>query len=189
MKISKLGYTKKWVRFGIITEEEIGKQLEHFRQHHSVNEPENYRFSALTTWLENKTTLSNNDVENYMELVLEDSVPEMGGLAAKNMIENPLVSEAQFNIIKLQFSYFGDWTDKIIQKETLFRRLKNEKITASIFEECMFYKTEFEDSRLLIEIINTTKDLSILEMFETSTVGKRIKKLAAKKINKIKREQ
>lgn len=188
MKLSKLGYNKKWIRFGILTEENIAAQLAHFEE--SKGElPESYRYTSYLNWLGKKTSLSNREVEKYMELTLEDPNPEMAGAAAKALFESPLVTEAQFNILRLQFPAFGDWTDKVIQRETLNRRLKKEGITPELLHECLQFKNEFADNRFLVQIIEKTEEIDVLSTIKDAGVGKRIRTLADKKINKIIRSQ
>lgn len=187
MKLSKLGYTKKWIRYDFLTPELFEKQLNHFIASEEKVQ-ENYRFTTFVNWINDQTSISDRGLENYVELAVEDPNEYMAGSALKELIESPKISDKQFNHLKLQFSTFGDWTTKIITKETLIRRLNKEELSLELFEECLLYKTTYKDSRLLVSIINQTEDLNILSQFADSPVGKRIKTLADKKINKIIRQ-
>ncbi len=188
MKLSKLGYTKKWIRYEFITPEEFEKQLNHFLASEEKVQ-ENYRFTSFVNWLNSKEKLSDRELENFVELAVEDSNEHMAGSALKELIESPKITDKQFEHLKIQFSTFGDWTKKVVLRETLIRRLNNEPLSLELFEECLDYKNTFEDSRLLVSIIQNTEDLDILSRFAESPVGKRIKTLADKKINKIIRSQ
>ncbi len=184
MKLSKLGYTKKWIRYEFITPEIFEKQLNHFLASEEKVQ-ENYRFTSFVTWLDSKEKISDRELANFVELATEDSNEHMAGSAVKELIESPKITDKQFENLKIQFETFGDWTKKVVLRETLIRRLNNEELTVELFEECLGYKTDFEDSRLLTTIIKNTEDLDILSRFADSPVGKRIKTLADKKINQI----
>lgn len=184
MKLSKLGYTKKWIRYEFLTPEMFEKQLNHFIASEEKIQ-ENYRFTSFVNWLEQKDKLTDREIENFIELAMEDSNEHMAGSALKELIESPKISDKQFEHLKIQFSTFGDWTKKIVLKETLIRRLNNEPLTIELFEECLLYKTTFKDSRLLISIINHSEDMDILSRIIESPVGKRLKTMADKKINKL----
>lgn len=184
MKLSKLGYTKKWIRYEFLTPEMFDKQLNHFIASEEKI-AENYRFTSFVNWLDSKEKISDREMENFVELAVEDQNEYMAGSALKELIESPKITDKQFNHLKIQFSTFGDWTKKVILRETLIRRLNNEELSLELFEECLLYKNQYKDSRLLISIINQTEDFDILSRFAESPVGKRIKTLADKKINKI----
>ena len=187
MKLSKLGYTKKWIRYEFLTPEDFEMQLKHFLASEEKVQ-ENYRFTSFVNWLDSKDSITDRELENFVELAVEDQNEHMAGSALKELIESPKISDKQFAHLKIQFTTFGDWTKKVILRETLIRRLNNEPLSVELFEECLNYKTEFKDSRLLISIIQNTEDLDILSRFADSPVGKRIKTLADKKINKIIRQ-
>lgn len=187
MKLSKLGYTRKWIRYEFLTPETFKKQLSHYIASEEKIQ-ENYRFTSFVNWLNEKEEISDREVENFVELAVDDTNEHMAGAALKELFESPKLSDKQFENLKIQFSTFGDWTKKVVLRETLIRRLNKEELTIELFEECLEYKKSFEDSRLIVSIINSTEDLDILSRIKESPVGKRIKTLADKKINKIIRE-
>lgn len=187
MKLSKLGYTKKWIRYEFLTPEMFDKQLSHYIASEDKVQ-ENYRFTSFVNWLNDREKLSDREIENFVELAVEDANEHMAGSALKELFVSPKISDKQFEHLKIQFSTFGDWTKKVVLRETLVRRLNNETLTIELFEECLEYKKTFEDSRLLVSIITNTEDVDILSRITESPVGKRIKTLADKKINKIVRK-
>ncbi|MCH2226124.1 MAG: hypothetical protein MK066_15250, partial [Crocinitomicaceae bacterium] len=56
-----------------------------------------------------------------------------------------------------------------------------------LYKKCLDYKNDFSDSRPLIAMIKKTDDEEILSNFEENGCGKKIRTLAQKKLNQVKR--
>jgi hypothetical protein len=75
----------------------------------------------------------------------------------------------------------------MIKREVLNRRIESESITSEIYHEALEYKQEFDDNRPLINIIRKTDNQEILADFEENGCGKRVRTMAQKRLNQLKR--
>lgn len=184
MDILKLGYTKKWIDYNFLNEDTFSKQIVEFdKEEHKT--AEHYRYSSFVNWLEAKDELTNEEVNNYLELAVEDTDDRMSGSAIKDLFVSPKISDEQFEMIKLKLPQFGEWTQKLITREVLIRRVSRERISPELFKLCYDYKVKFKDNRLLINIIKKTNDSQCLSLFSELEVGKKLKTLAKNKLKKI----
>ncbi len=187
MKLAKLGYTANWIKFKLLDETLFNAQLEEFeadKDEHTAH----FRYNTFMKWFASKETISNREIDNFLLLAHEDEDQLMAGNAATKLFTSALISKEQFEILKIKLAEFGDWTTKLITRETLMRRLIDEELTFELYAECLEYKMKFDDNRLLVMIINQTDDLKILTDFTTNGSGKRMRTLADKKLTKINRE-
>lgn len=184
MNLSKLGYTKKWIDFNFLDEETLSKQLADFEKGGDKG-IEQYRYTSFQNWLEGKEKLTNIEVNNYVELANDDKDERMSGLAITDLFVSSKISNQQFDMIKLNLPEFGKWTFKLITREVLIRRIKNEELTSELFNLCYNYKKEYNDNRLLISIIKKTDNVEFLSLFAEIKIGKKIKTLASNKLNQL----
>lgn len=185
MDILKLGYTKKWIDYKFLTEELLSNQIVEFEKEEG-KPAEHYRYKSFANWLEGKKELTNEEINNYIELCAEDKDERMSGSAIKDLFVSQKISEEQFEIIKFILPEFGEWTQKLITREVLARRINRERISPDLFKLCYDYKVKYKDNRLLINIIKKTNDSQCLAFFSELDVGKKIKTLAQNKLNKLK---
>ncbi len=188
MDLSKLGYSSKWLKYGLLTKEKLDKQLEDFAKADVLN-TEHYRYHSFNEWLNSKSKLSDEEVAAYLELAKEDEEPIMAGNALGILFSSTILSRKQFDYIKSRLPEFGTWTKKLILRVTLQKRVESEDITEDLYKECLDYKKKFKDNRLLISIINVTDNQEILEQFKTNGSGKQIRTLAEKKLKKIQKKE
>ncbi|MFT5819344.1 MAG: hypothetical protein ACI8ZM_000567 [Crocinitomix sp.] len=187
MKLEKLGYTPKWIKFKFLNEAIFNEQIEELEKGESEN-IEHFRYYTFIHWLESKKTISNKEIENYLLLAHEDEDQLMAGSAVRSLFQSPILTDEQYKDLKEQLAEFGDWTKKLIVREDLTKRMAKEELTFEFYQECLAYKNKFDDSRLLVAVIAQTTDEKILLDFETNECGKRIRTLASKRLNKLKRE-
>jgi hypothetical protein len=184
MDTLKLGYTQNWIDYGFLDEETLGQQIIEFEKEKDKN-PEHYRFATFQKWLKEKDSRSNLEINQYLELAMEDADKLMAGNAVTNLFVSPIITDNQFETLTHKLQEFGDWTEKLITREVLSRRLQNEELSNNLFNLCYDYKKDFKDNRLLIAIIQKTDNPKYLSMFTDLDIGKKIKTLAQNKLNKI----
>ena len=180
----KLGYTKKWTEYNFLDEEILSKQIAEFEKGDGQN-TEHYRYTSFHNWLEGKKKLTNQEVNNYIELAKDDTNDRMSGSAIKDLFVSSKISNHQFEMIKTKLPGFGAWTKKLITREVLIRRLNKEELTLELFNLCFKYKMEFNDNRLLINIIQKADNVEFLSLFPELEIGKKIKTLAKNKLNQL----
>lgn len=186
MDLSTLGYTNKWIKYGFLTPTAFSTQLKAFEEKSNDN-AEHYRYLTFQNWLANKTSVTLKEIEQYFEIAKEDADPLMAGKALTDLFTASIISEDQFDWMKNKLPELGDWTEKLITRETLQKRLDNEVVSFDLYHECFAYKRKFKDNRLLFALIKKTDNQEILFQFESNDCGKQLKKLAAKKLAKLKR--
>lgn len=186
MSLAKLGYTEKWIRYKFIDEAIFKKQFDQFKEDSSFDTTK-LRYSVFMKWIESKETFTNREVKNFLELARHDEDIQMAGTALKELFLSPKISSDQFEMLVVKLPEFGPWTQKLIRREVLLRKLESEPITFAIYKRCLAYKNDFSDSRPLIAMIKKTEDEEILADFEGNDCGKKIKTLALNKLSQVKR--
>ncbi len=136
INLSKLGYTKKWVDSGLLTQDKLYNQLELFKTGDDTN-TEHYRYKTLTDFVENKDNISDIDLSNFLELTINDTDTSMSSSAIVKLLEKDYLTDKQFERVSASLSAFGDWTEKVIIRQKLVRRLKGEELTGKLFKESL----------------------------------------------------
>jgi hypothetical protein len=186
MKLEDLGYTKKWVDYGLLTEEILADQISEFQEGEDQN-LEHYRYGTFKSWLERKGEFTNSEISQFVELALEDSDQLMAGSAVKELFTHPNISDNQFILIKTLLPRFGNWTLKLIQREELKRRIENELLTEGLVRACIDYRQLFNENSLIELIIDKAEGIEILNLFTENDFGKGIRNRALEKIRRIKK--
>ncbi len=186
MELEDLGYTKKWVDYGFLTEEILDYQLSEFQKGEDQN-CEHYRYGTFKNWINQKSGFTNLEIKQFIELALEDSDLIMAGSAVKDLFTNPKISNHQYDLIKKELSKFGDWTIKLIHREGLKKRLESEPLTNELVHSCIHHLQSFNENFLIELIIDKADRIEMINQFTTSDFGKKIRNLANEKIECIKR--
>lgn len=186
MELRTLGYTPNWVDFNLLTEELLTAQLAEFAVDETKN-PEHYRYYTFVNWVDSKTKLTAKEIDQFLKLARADEDQLMAGSAVRYLFSSPVLSEKQFEGLKPKLALFGDWTKKLIERESLARKIRIGEINAEVYLASLAYKQKYDDNRLLVQIIEKTTDEAILTDFETNGCGKRIRTLAEKKLNRLRR--
>lgn len=184
MDLIKLGYTVHWIDYGVLTKDQFLKQEEDFNKSDGIR-TEHYRAETFSNWIKSRDRITETELKQFLYLVKSDPNELMAGMAISELYSSELLTDSQFEYLTNKLSLFGDWTTKLISREVLKRRVLNEPITEEIYLDCLKYKKQFKDNRLMFLLIKRTKDISILEKFESNGSGKQIRTLAAKKIKKL----
>ena len=186
MELEDLGYTIKWVEFGLIDEDVLNLQFGEFLKGEDQN-TEHYRYGTFLHWLRSKKELTDLEINNYIELAIEDPNEFMAGSAMKELLTAPQITEKQFELVKSKLPQFGDWTKKLINRETLKKRILSEALTGELFEKCVKHAKEFKENALVELIIHKTNEMIFLSELSTNNYGKRIRNMANEKIKRIKK--
>lgn len=186
MELEDLGYTNKWVEYGLLTEEILTNQFSEFQKGEDQN-TEHYRYGTFKYWLSSKNQFTNLEIDQFIELALEDSDQLMAGSAVKELFTHPDISDYQFNLIKKELSKFGDWTIKLIQREELKKRIESENLTEELVQACINHRQVFNENVLIELIIDKADGIEIVDQFTEIDFGKRIRNLANEKIKRMKK--
>ena len=182
-----LGYTDKWLKYGLLDEAALRKQLEEFERGDDQNS-EHYRYGTLINWLRAKENISEEEVNYFTELAREDKDKLMAGSAVKELYNRFSVSDPLYELAKDQFSQFGNWTIKHIKGKELAHALKTSELSAELKEEAINYYHEWSSSLYIEMIIDHAQTSSFIEEFTTANFGKKIRNRASQRIKRLARK-
>lgn len=134
--LSMLGYTARWLEYGLLTEILLWEQLSTFAKENDKN-TEHYRYATFRNYLAAKDFLTDLELDHYMELALSDHDNVMAGAALVDLFTRANLSDDQFDKLITQLKGLGDWTNNTVTRQTLLRKLKQEKLTDTLFRECI----------------------------------------------------
>lgn len=187
MEFLDFGYTTKWITYDFIDQSILDTQIAEFNN--GKEKPiEEFRANLFDKWLSSHEKVTNKQIEQFLELALEDSAKTMAGNAVRKLFTSDIITDEQFLFIAERLPQFGDWTLKLVTRESLLRRLKKEELSQELIDACIQYKLDFEDNRLILNIIRDSEDVDMLSLLTGNRNGKQIRKLATKKIARLKRE-
>lgn len=184
MKLEDLGYTHKWLKYAVLDQETLKAQFVEYKRGEDQN-IEHYRYSTLRNWLSKKAEFTDSEVENFLELAVEDGDQLMAGSAVKELFTSSGISDHQFDVIKEKLPAFGDWTTKLIRRETLLRQLRKEKWSQGLINECILFSKEFKDHILIRTIVERTDDPEVISQFANGSYGKKTENLVSQKLKRI----
>jgi len=183
-KLAKLGYTRLWLDYGVLTIEYLLAQEQEFDNSDSDDKnTEHYRYGAFKNYLSSKSKLSDKEFENYLKLTLADDDTLMASAVAIDLFRRIDLTEDQFRQLCKTLGHFGEWTNKEAIRQTLLRKLRQGKMTTDLFRECV----ENGDS-VVHECVLEIADINQLHALVLKGKNRRIKTLAAKKLQKLTRK-
>lgn len=186
MELNDLGYTDKWVSYGFLNKDILDNQLIEFRKGEDQN-TEHYRYGTFLNWLSRKDSFTDQEVQNFIELALEDDDELMAGSAVKELFTSFQINDIQFDIIKSQLPKFGEWTIKLISREELKNKIENENLTEGLLRKCISHANEFNENVLIELIIEQADNSEFIAEFATNDYGEKIRNLANEKLKRLKK--
>jgi hypothetical protein len=111
MSLAKLGYSKNWVKFKFITKEIVEDQTNEFKLSEDPT-AELLRFDSFMNWIESRNSFTQDEIDQFLVLALEDEDPLMAGAAVRELFSSPDLSDELFNYMITRLPEFGDWTKK-----------------------------------------------------------------------------
>lgn len=134
--LSTLGYTVKWLEYGLLTKNYLLIQTDIYNQGDDKN-TEHYRYATFRNYLETKDTLTDLEFDHYIELALCDKALVMAGSALMDLFTKTSLSNHQFDMLITVMKGLGEWANNTILRQTLLRQLKQEVLTDELFRECV----------------------------------------------------
>lgn len=183
-KLLKLGYSEKWLEYGLLNEVILNQQIDEYDTGEDLN-TEHYRYGSFLNWLNKKQSISIEEVENYIELSLADENELMGGSAIKQLFTSIILTQEQYIYIKGKLPQFGDWTKKLISRQDLIKEIKTNKITEKLVKKCWNYKIKFHENRLIKILIERIEDEKLLLFLQNFELSKKLRKQVDIKLKSI----
>jgi hypothetical protein len=85
MSLAKLGYSKNWVKFKFITKEIVEDQTNEFKLSEDPT-AELLRFDSFMNWIESRNSFTQDEIDQFLVLALEDEDPLMAGRCSTRII-------------------------------------------------------------------------------------------------------
>lgn len=120
-KLIRLGYTKSWLLFNVLTVEILEKQLSEFDKGEDTNE-EHYRYKTFCSYLGLQTSLNNETVDHLISLLKNDTDQTMACSASIKLLEHDALTNEQFYKVQLYVKGFGEWVSRHINKAEANRK-------------------------------------------------------------------
>jgi hypothetical protein len=184
MEPEDLGYTKKWIEYGLIDHDILKVQFSEYMKGEDIH-TEHYRYGSFLNWLRSKQVLSDTEIGHYLELAFDDDDLLMAGSAVKELFCSEIITDSQFQFIKQKLPAFGDWTKKLINRESLRKSIFKSEISAELFDLSLQHQKEFKDNSLIELIIKKSTNATLLNLIIAGNHSKRLKNSAAEKLKKI----
>ncbi|MCC6761949.1 MAG: hypothetical protein IT252_12080 [Chitinophagaceae bacterium] len=182
-KLSKIGYTTLWLDYGVLTIDYLIEQEQTFDNSDDQN-TEHYRYHTFRHYLSSKNKLSDIEFDNYLELTFADNDQLMAGSAAVDLFTKVNLTDFQFEKLSKSIGHFGEWTEKVVTRQTLLRQLKASKLTTALFRECLV-----KGDSAIHEYILDISDLNQLQELAINGKNKKIRNIASEKVKRLTRQQ
>ena len=176
-KLLTLGYTKPWLDYGVLTFDNLNKQYEAFQNGEDSN-TEHYRYGTFRYYLATKESLADEELDNYLRLVLADDDYMMAGAAAQDLFTAVRLTAEQFEKVCREIDKFdGVWTTRIITRQRLIRRIKSQGLTDVLFEECLR-----EGDRIVQEFVLDRANAQQLQKLAAEGITRKVRNSARQKL-------
>jgi hypothetical protein len=182
-KLAKIGYTTLWLDYGVLTIDYLTEQEQNF-DNSDDQHTEHYRYHTLRRYLSDKDILSDIEFENYLSLVFEDNDQLMAGSAAADLFNKIDLTDFQFEKLCKLIGHFGVWTEVVVSRQSLLRKLKAGNLTKELFRECLV-----NGDSVIQEYIVDIADLNQLEELAKNGNNKKIRNIATEKVQRLKRQK
>jgi hypothetical protein len=128
-----LGYSSKWVEYGLLTPEFLEEQVTRFHTGEDRN-TEHYRYAAFKQ-LQRRETFSDLELEQYVELASADPDPGMGTAALVDLVHHPGLTETQWEVLVTHSCL--QTLPRLVKKWRLYRELRRPELTDEIYWRCV----------------------------------------------------
>ena len=187
MPLKTLGYSQKWLKFGLLDEEFLKFQYIEFQKSEDTN-TEHYRYASFTNWMSSKTTFTDLEVAHFFDLATDDPDAFMAGAAVIALFTSSKITDTQFDWLKAKLPFFGEWTTKLIQKAELSKKLDKGELDEIVFKQCLEHSKKYSENELLRRVIETTVNHDFLVELTGNSYGKKVRNLANVRLKSLRME-
>ena len=128
-----LGYSSKWVEYGLLTPELLDQQVRYYQTGKDTN-TEHYRYAAFKE-IQRRRTFSDLEFERYVDLAASDPDPAMGRAALIDLIYHRGLIEAQWETVLVHPRL--QELPKLVKKERLLKELRAPNVTLETLQRCV----------------------------------------------------
>lgn len=135
-KLEKLGYTRMWLEYGVLTEELLLEQDRLFDRGEDQH-TDHYRYSTCKQYLREKETLTTSELEHFFALLQQDPDTYMAGSAVIDVFNRIELTDEQFTWFVGKVVALGDWTEKTVLRQTFLRKLRKGNLAEDLIRDCI----------------------------------------------------
>lgn len=181
-QLMKLGYTGLWLDYGVLTLETLAQQY-HTIQTDDDQNTEHYRYGTFRQYLVNNATLTDEQLNNYLQLIHADEDNMMASAAAQDLFALVHLTDAQFKKTCHEISRFdGEWTKRLITRQQLIRRIKNHGLKRTIFAAGLR-----EGDGVVQQLMLEEADFEQLQQLAAQGVTNKVRTLATQELQRVSR--
>lgn len=114
-KLLRLGYSRLWLDSGVLTNDQLEKQIEELDTGEDDN-TEHYRYRAFTDYFNAQASFDDNALQQVLQLLQNDEDTTMAGAATANLLEKSGLTDEQFDTVAGFLQTFGNWTAKRVDR-------------------------------------------------------------------------
>lgn len=120
--LEELDYTTEWFSIGALTEEIGRTQYTLYKEPDGDRSTEHYRYDAYRAYESNLQNLSDQDLQTWIDIGLNDDDPSMGNAIIYDLAGLPFLTHSQFEKVATVFDTVS--FQKHISRRRLFRELE-----------------------------------------------------------------
>ena len=170
-----LGYSPKWLEFGLLSEAFLQAQAEEFASSDDKN-TEHYRYGGFRAVLREHRSLGDDALAHYVELAQLDADIAMAGSALVDLIQWRGLTDEQFEWLSIHPTYGVPFLQKVISRLRLIKKLRGGPLMAALFEECLA-SGDAVAQRLMLEASSVSR--CQVERLQEAGANRAIRNLAA----------
>lgn len=179
-----LGYTQKWLDYGVLTPERLRSDLERFREPDGDESTEHYRFALFYEYLDSRERMSDAEINHILELAMEDPDGTMAHCAVMQLIQLDVLSDTQFHKLPSRPAFKHFDTSKTYTRHKLLRLIRREGPTEPVLSRCLA-EGDGEVHRYLLDHCGLPEEF--LEELADKGGNRKVRNLAWEKLGRGKR--
>lgn len=173
-ELSLVGYTEKWLQSGILSPERLLSEVEEVQFADVEPHPEHYRVATLYDFLSSRAALTDQEIDDYLQLTYEDEDKTMAFSAVLTLIKCRALSDVQFELLPTHFVVKLFKTSRIYLRQTLLRAIDREGLVPSVVERCL----EEGDNVVHRRLLTFELERQTLEVLAIKGTNKAIRNIA-----------
>jgi hypothetical protein len=176
--LEKLRYDPRWLNYGFLDPASLRDQIAELESGDDAN-TEHYRYRSFLAVLESRASLSEKEIDDYVELALADPEVQMGEAALRKLAEWPKLGEAGYIKISGHEVFLRASMRGSMIWGRLIRALNSSSLTP---EDCDSYLEagDSEVQRVLMDRVKLSR--TQLERLRSAGKSRAIRNMAAEKL-------
>ncbi|MBC7527624.1 MAG: hypothetical protein H7308_08740 [Chthonomonadaceae bacterium] len=156
-----LHYKREWLDYGFVESEFLAEQVKGFRTGIDPHR-EHYRCAAFRRILLNRVSLTQEELEHYIELCRLDEDTTMAGAMLCDLLGWSGLTPDQFEFVSSLSDFEPDFLQKTILQMSLLKALQQSPLTEATFARCLDSQDITVQLQLLLKHSLTLQQWEIL---------------------------